>query len=135
MPTIRSHYRYEQFEEVLQQLAHKLAKKIVEDLPETAEIKIRGQKLDRVVTDDFSIRFFSKRAKVVKNLTSDDWFGFEVEKKLYTTSNHCSKISFWAPEDEEAAKKKQIEEFIEKIMSEAGVTPVARFSLEKYTAP
>lgn len=103
----------------------------MENLPQRAHINIDDHTVTRIETDDTSIRFYLKHVKVGKTLSSHDWMGFEIEKKLYTNSNHCSKISFWAPEGEEKKKKKQVEAFIDELMSD--VTPIARFSLEKYT--
>lgn len=114
--------------------------------PQNAKILIHDHRVTHVETSGMEIRFFSKRASVYKT-TSPHRNGlyFEVEKKLYLNSNHSSKISFptpdglWAPEGidytkkqvEEEKERKQIEDFINKLMS--GVTPVPRFSLEKYT--
>jgi len=108
----------------------------VENLPQEAYIRIDGHKIERIETRDLSIRFFSKRAAVSRTTSPHrNWLHFEVEKKLYLNSNHSTKISFSASEETEAKQRKQVEDFIDEIMSEAGMTPISRFSLEKYTAP
>lgn len=114
-------------------------------LPQEAHIKIDDHKVTLVETDDMSIRFYFKHLDVGKTLSPHNRLYFQVEKKLYLNSNHSTKISFWTPDGlwtpegldytkkaiEEEKKKKQVEDFINKLMS--GVTPVPRFSLEKYT--
>ncbi|GAH29746.1 unnamed protein product [marine sediment metagenome] len=105
----------------------------MENLPQEGHIRIDGHKIERIETSDLSIRFFSKRASVQKTTSPHrNWLSFEVEKKLYLNSNHSSKITFWASEKDEAKQKKQVEDFIDEIMAEAGMTPIARFSLEHY---
>ncbi|GAH46966.1 unnamed protein product, partial [marine sediment metagenome] len=48
LTTLRSHYQYEQFELVLQALAHKTAKEAVENLPQEGHIRIDGHKIERI---------------------------------------------------------------------------------------
>lgn len=115
-------------------------------LPQNAKILIGDHRITHVETSDIKIRFFSKHASVYKTTSPHrNVLYFEVEKKLYLNSNHSSKISFptpyglWTPEGidytktaaETEKKKKQVEDFINKLMS--GVTLVPRFSLKQYT--
>jgi len=81
------------------------------------------------------------------------WWGFDIEEKLFMTSDHCTKISFFSPEvgvkyddkwnksinqkKTEAEKKKRekkILDFIEKLMADANIKPVPRFSLKQMQA-
>lgn len=103
----------------------------MENLPQEGYIRFAHHKIQRVETDDLHIRFFSKRVSVT--FPRRNWFSFEVEKKLYLNSNHSSKISFGSSEADEG-ERKQVEDFIDEIMAEAGMTPIARFSLEHYTS-
>ena len=83
-----------------------------------------------------SIRFYAKHIGYWEEPTRNykNWWGFDVEEKLYLTSNHCSKISFVAGANdvETAAKKKKILEFIDKLMAEASIKPIPRFTLAKF---
>ena len=130
MPTVRSHFSFEQFEEVLQKLAHKKAIDAVTNLNQgNVRIVIHGNRFSRFdVVDKLEIRFYAKHASYFEyGRTYEDWWGFDVEEKLYLTSNHCTKISFYAPEGKEKERIKKITKFIDEIM--AGVKTVPRFSL------
>ena len=137
MPTIRSHFSFQQFEEALQKLAHKIAIEGVTDL-NRGDIRVvaYGNRFSRVDVGGLEIRFYAKHASyyVEPSRNYKEWWGFDVEEKLYLTSNHCSKISFVAGENDvkTAEKKKKISEFIARMMSEAGMKPVPRFSLAKH---
>ena len=135
MPTMRSQFSIEQFEEVLQKLAHEIAIDAVTNLQGEVRIVGHGARLSLVETDKRNIRFYAKRvAYSEKGKSYADWWGFDVEEKLYLTSNHCTKISFYTPEDEEKeSREKKITKFIEKIMAEASMKPIPRFSLSKST--
>ena len=132
MPTVRSHYSFEQFEEVLQKLAHKKAIDAITNLNQgNVRIVINGNRFSRVdVIDQVEIHFYAKHASYFEyGRTYEDWWGFDVEEKLYLTSNHCTKISFVAGTDNSktSAKEQRIRVFVDKIM--AGVKTVPRFSL------
>ena len=137
MTTLRSEYSFEQFEEVLQNLAHRIALDAVESLDKgDVRIVIHGPRFSRVETGKCSMNFYAKHASYYETptLKYKDWWGFDVEEKLYMTSNHRSKISFVEGTDtsETEMKKKRIVEFMDELMAEAGIKPVPRFSLTKY---
>jgi len=87
--------------------------------------------------------------------SNPDYISFDVEQKFYLTSNHCTKISFYSPEHyienrtyefgvdevdhektdaEKKRRQKKILAFIEKIMADANIKPVPRFSLKQMQA-
>lgn len=99
-------------------------------LPQKAKINIDNHKITLADTGDMFIRFFFKHVQVQKTLSSHNVLYMDIEKKLYTNSNHSTKISFWTPDGKEEKRKKQVEDFINKLMS--GITPVPRFSLGNY---
>lgn len=118
MPTIRSQFNIEQFETVLQKIAHKIALNAVKNLNQgDVRIIIRGPRFDTVATSKVNIRFYAKHISYHEEPTNKykDWWGFDVEEKLYLTSNHCTKISFavW-DEGKRQETEKRILEFIEK---------------------
>jgi hypothetical protein len=129
--TTRSLYNFEQFEAVLRAIAHKIAIEAVTN--PVGRIKITTDskgKLDTVETGDCMIRFYASHI----SYTEGSWskkitFSFDVERKLYSTSNHSTKISFFAEEGKEKQAAEKITQFIEKIMSDAGVQPIPRFTL------
>lgn len=130
IPTVRSHFSFEQFEEVLQKLAHKKAIDAITNLNQgNVRIVINGNRFSRFdVIDKLEIHFYVKHVSYFEyDRTYEDWWGFDVEEKLYLTSNHCTKISFYAPEGKEKERIKKITKFIDEIM--AGVKTVPRFSL------
>lgn len=153
IPTLRSPFSFEQFETVLQKLAHKTAIEAVTNPQGDIRIVIHDGRLSTVETNKHSIRFFASHISYDE---SDDnyrygWkWGFDVEDKLYLTSNDRTKISFYSPEEgvkydkewhksidqkkteaEKKRREKKILEFIEKLMSEASIKPVPRFALAK----
>jgi len=134
MPTIKSYFNFEQFEEVLQKLAHEIALEAVKNLNQgDVRIVIHGSRLDTVETDNAKIRFYGWHISYSEEPTRnyEDWWGFDVEEKFYLTSNHCTKISYYAPEGREKETAEKITGFIDKIMAEASIKPVPRFSLAK----
>jgi len=63
-------------------------------------------------------------------------WGFDVEEKLYTSSNHSTKISYYASEGKELETAEKVTNFIDKIMTEASMKPVPRFTLkDRMTKP
>lgn len=133
-------------------LAHKIAIEAVTKL-ESGEILVKSHspgRLSEVKDGIHQFRFYAQHLSYTYRpdgtYSHPGYIFFDVEEKLYLTSNHCTKISFFVPEawrenEEEAAAinnerrkntKKKILAFIEKIMAEANIKPVPRFSLTKY---
>lgn len=117
----------------MQKLAHEIAWNAVESMEKgNVRIVIRGSRFSHVETDENTIKFYAKHLSFMKgNWNRGPTWGFDIEKKLYLTSDHSTKISFWAPEEKLEETEKRILEFIAKIM--AGVKPVPRFSLEDFS--
>jgi hypothetical protein len=163
VPTTRSLFTFEQFSKVFQKLAHKLAIEAVTLKPGRITIKtFESRELSEVSTKDHTIRFYFSHFSFSYHPggrdVHPDAVSFDIEEKLYTTSPHCTKISFYSPEyrktegpkvkgrwgfekfpvdhektdAEKKRRKKRIEDFLEKLMKEAGIKPVARFSLKEY---
>jgi len=119
---MRSGFKIEQFERVLQKLAHEFPR------------------FHRVTTDDVTLVFSyhddgSPRrlsVQVHKRTGKKDkwgnpeieWWSFSVEPKLYMTSEDATKIAYGYKEEEE-----KITKFIEKIMASEKVIP--RFTLSQ----
>lgn len=134
MPTMRSLFSFEQFEEVLQKLAHKIAIDAVTKLQGDVRIVVHGARLSQVETDKYTINFYAKHAAYhEKSKTWADSWGFDVEEKVYLTSNHSTKISFYAPEDKSKEITEKITKFIDEIMAEASIKPLPRFTLSQST--
>lgn len=135
MPTIRSEFAFHQFEKALQNYAYKLACDAISD-PEVHGrilIKASGIRMEEVSTDEFHIRFYAKHAYFGRTVKRGDPWGFDVEDKEYTDSNHRSKIHFECyPAEKEAQIRQAITEFINNLLS--GVKPEPRFSLAKHVA-
>ena len=132
MTTFRSLFSFEQFEEVLQKLAHKTAIHAVTNKLNEVRITIHGNKFNTVDSGNVEYRFYATHASYnEKGSRYADWWGFDVEKKLYMTSSHKTKISFYAPEGEKEKRKAKIVNFIDKIMAEASMKPEPRFKLSQ----
>jgi len=157
MPTLRSRFSFKQFEEALQKLAHKAAIEAVTNLERGIIIKTFHDRvpsqLSEVSTSKETFRFYLRHASYnIKGDSMKDFDGFDVEEKLYLTSNHCTKISFYSPkyyienrtyelgvdevdhkkmDAEKKRRQKKIEAFIENFMS--GVKLVPRFSLKEHS--
>jgi len=151
--TIRSEFSFAQFRERLQNYAYKLACDAISDPEQHGRIRIimTGRRMNEIETKEFTIRFYAAHASFQKNkvahqdeytYTVADW-GFDVEDKEYTTSNHRSKISYfgsdvtkWNPKTEESdldqKRTKEVEQavfnFINMLMDGVKVEP--RFSLQ-----
>ena len=158
MPTTRSIYTFEQFSQVFQKMAHELAIEAVTSL-EFGELLVKGHskgRLNEVNTGLYHIKFYANHLGFnYGQYSHPDHMDFEIEEKFYSTSAHCTKISFYSPEirdentkDEwgytyltdhkktDAEKKRRqnkIDEFLEKLMKDADLKPEPRFSLEKYS--
>jgi len=95
-------------------------------------IQLYGNRFSVVETNSVTIRFYAKHISYHEQPTKSykDWWGFDVEEKLFMTSNHSTKISFVSGDNaaETERKGKKVEEFIDKIMS--GMQPVPRFTLQ-----
>lgn len=139
IPTIRSLFSFEQFEAVLQKLAHRIAIDAITSLQGEVRVAVRNGRISEVQTDRYTVLFYANHA------TYEEWrrkytdgLSFDVERKLYTTSSHCTKISYYVPSTDFSRKpqirdkqtiEKKIIEFIDKIMAEAGIKPIPRFKL------
>jgi len=149
VPTLRSPFSFDQFKAVLQKLAHDIAIEAVTNLQGDVRIIVYGGRLSTVETNKHSIRFFASHITYSEHSThySDGW-GFDVEDKLYLTSNDRTKVSFYSPEvgvkydkewnkstnqkktaAEKTRREKKILKFIEKLMTDANIEPIPRFSL------
>jgi len=110
--------------------------------------------MSEIETKDFSIKFYAKHASFARNTQKkSDWapdqyyytaiWGFDVEDKEYTTSNHRSKVSYYGsdmtktkpgtyetePNEKRLAEIKQaVFDFINKLMADVKIE--ARFSLQ-----
>jgi len=123
MPTMRSAFTIDQFEKVLQKLAH--------EIPKFKSVRTEDMTIDfRYDEEDkpyrISVRFHKRTVKKDEwgNVEYDYW-GFTVERKVYDTSPHSTKISFGYEDEEEKILK-----WLEKVMS--GEKPIPRFTLKGY---
>lgn len=140
----------EQFTQVFQKLAHKIALNAVtkldthmrivtshyDDRYHGSEVLEKGKvQFIEVSTDKVSIFFRGLGITYTESPGRDyrDHWDFTVEEKLYNTSNDWTKISYVPYEGKEKQFKEKITKFIETIMAENKITPVPRFSLRKYT--
>jgi hypothetical protein len=133
VPTLRSLFSFEQFEEVLQKLAHDIAIDAITNLQGDIRIVVYDGRLSTVETNKRLIRFFARHIAYTEH-DGHRWehsWGFDVEDKLYLTSNDCTKISYYAPEGKDKETAEKITRFIDKIMAEASIKPVPRFALAK----
>jgi len=104
----------------------------VTNLQGDVRIIVYDGRLSTVETSKHSIRFFANHIAYAEHPAPRRWeesWGFDVEDKLYLTSNDCSKISYYAPEGKEKKITEKITRFIDKIMAEASIKPVPRFTL------
>ncbi|MGD0495467.1 MAG: hypothetical protein ABSB28_05440 [Candidatus Bathyarchaeia archaeon] len=147
MPTIRSEYGFDQFTTLLQKFAYEVAMDAVTDLRhDHVRIDIGGHRFQYVDTGKYMLRFSPSRISFMKQDKTDHW-SFEIEEKLYMTSNHRTKISFIVAvesvydektqryiehdrREKEKAREKEIREFIEKMMTQNSMKPMPRFSLK-----
>lgn len=154
VPTIRSHYSFEQFEAVLQKLAHEMALDALKMLKGELRIIAHSSRLNEVQANNIEIRFYASHLSFSKHTRkTEDGIAFEIENKEYSTSNHRSKISYFVSEAYEKGlydpdpkiraateaaveqkskekakqKEKQITEFLDKLMQ--GIKHEPRFKL------
>lgn len=94
-------------------------------------------RLSMVETGKVTIRFFAKHIAYAEHSSrysyDENYWGFDVEEKHFLTSNHSTKISYYAPEGKEKETAEKITAFIDKIMAEAGMKPIPRFSLAQHS--
>lgn len=159
LPTARSFYTFQQFQQVMTALAHKIAIEAVTNL-KSGEILIKSYSPGRFseVNDGFySFRFYAHHLSFSYRPDGkwENSFSFDVEEKFYITSNHCTKISFFSADVhkdnergeygqllvdhkktkvEQEKRLRQIEDFIKKLMEDAGIEPVPRFNLSMVRA-
>lgn len=155
IPTLRSYYNFRQFEQVFQKLAHEIAMDAVKNMDKgRVRITLNGKRVSEVSINSGGrvINFYAKHLTYSHqpNGSHAKWWGFDVEEKLYTTSDHSTKISFFSPEvgvrydadyeksidtkkteAEKVRREKKILKFIEKLMADANIEPVPRFELAK----
>jgi len=152
MATIRSLYRFYQFEKVMQKFAHEVAIDAVTNLNQ-GRIRIQtrsNDEFERVETEQYTFTFYASHMgflKTTKTGKSTEYFGFDAEEKEYANSNHSTKVSYavhvegeyvegrgWVESDrkeKERVRGEEINLFIEKLMQENEITPVARFSFKQ----
>jgi hypothetical protein len=146
MATLRSEYGFDQFDTVLQKFAHEIAVEAVTSLStEHGRIDFRHHGLAYIETDKYIIRFSPSRISFSRQ-EQKDYFAFEIEEKLYATSNHRTKISYtvsvgghwekdkgYVEDDNRKTKEKkrgeEILSFINELMTENNMKPVPRYSL------
>jgi hypothetical protein len=133
---MRSLFNFGQFQAVLQKLAHEIAVEAITNLKGDIRIDAHGGMLSTVETNEHLIRFYTTHVSYGEH-DGHSWehnWGFDVEEKVYLTSNHSTKISFYAPEGKEYEVREKVTQFIDKIMAAASIKPVPRFALENKTA-
>ncbi|MBA7695866.1 hypothetical protein ES703_104506 [subsurface metagenome] len=160
MPTTRSLYNYKQFSKVFQELAHVLAIEAITDLkPVRITVKtFSSGELSEVEIADLHFRFYFRHLSFSYSPEGSykhpDYMHFDIEEKFYSTSAHCSKISFFSPEikenkpdvnswdqkvdhkktdAEKNRRQKKIDKFLEKLMQDADMKIEPRFNLQEYS--
>lgn len=153
MVTVRSLYSFEQFEKVLQKFAHEVAIDAVTNLNQgRMRITTRSSnEFEHVETEQYTFSFYAIHVgylKMTKTKKDTEYFGFDVEEKEYSNSNHRTKISYeihteghyseesgWVEDPDKKKKQRirgeEINAFIEKLMRENEIVPVARFNLNQ----
>lgn len=159
--TTRSHFSFAQFCHVFQQMAHKVAMEAVEkrDQGRTRIIIDSSGEFADVETEQWHFKFYAKHLSVMKgSWNRGPAFSVDIEDKNYTTSNHSTRLAFyvqdvqaggWEKDDygilhavidkektKQAAneKERKVMAFIDKVMADAGIKPVPRFSLAAHAA-
>jgi hypothetical protein len=110
-------------------------------------IDISGNRFKTVDTDKYAISFYTNHIGFSRH-DHEEYWGFDVEEKEYTTSNHRTKISFFVQvegkfdqdtgeyieirhAEKERKRAEEILVFIQGLMTEAGIKPVPRFALQR----
>jgi hypothetical protein len=153
MVTVRSLYSFDQFEKVLQKFAHEVAIDAVTNLNQgRTRIQTRSNDgFERVETELYTFSFSASHigyTKMTKTKTGTEYFDFDIEDKEYINSNHRTKISYvvhvegqyvegrgWVEsanrKEKERVRGEEINAFIEKLMQENEIKPIARFSYKQ----
>lgn len=139
IPTIRSLrslFSFDQFRDALQKFAYKIAVDALTNLQGDIRIVVYGGRISLVETNRHTIVFYATHISYGEHDARrwENSWSFDVEEKLYLTSNHRTKISYYALEGEEKEVVEKITQFIDKIMADAAVKPVPRFTLTKITS-
>ena len=164
MVTVRSLYSFDQFEKVMQKFAHEVAIDAVTNLNQgRMRIQTRSNdEFERVETEQYLFSFYASHMgflKTTKTKTTTntkitlgtEYFGFDIEEKEYQNSNHRTKISYDVHvegqyvegrgyvesanrKEKERVRGEEITAFIEKLMQENGLTPIARFNFRQMRA-
>lgn len=150
MPVIRSLFKFEQFQEVLQRFAYQQAMDALANLSKAPKpekiihksaygdwitwdnsndvvIKSKGPDLTEVSANRYLFRFYRRHIIVSYTPKEGQGWRFEVREKLYTDSNHNSSLSYASDGTADEKKKTVINGFIEELMKD--VQPIARYSL------
>jgi len=122
MPTLRSEFTIDQFEQVLQKFAHEQLRFL---RVRTEEVEISFYYNEEGVPRRIRVGQFKRTGKGEYDY---DYYGFTVEPKAYDTSSHSTKVTFDNETDRE-----RIQNFIDKIMQGQKATP--RFQLDQYSKP
>ena len=144
--TLRSHYSFEQFEKVLQNIAYKAAIIQVTNL-QGGRIDLGDGRIREISAPDLHITFGSV-IRYSAHYGKSERLAFDIEEKMYTNSNHKTKISFnvyiggrWDKEtksyvetenkaEKERKMAEKIQAFIDKLMAEHGQKVTPRFDLK-----
>lgn len=133
---MRSVFNIDQFKLVLQQLAHKIAVDAVAYRRSgRVRITLDGSDFSEVSTDKYCFRFYARHVSYSHQPAKHDWeniLSFDAEEKHYQSSNHSTKISFFADDEKAEKQQKLVEQFIAKLMKDADLKPVPRFSLAEH---
>ena len=154
MVTVRSLYSFDQFEKVMQKFAHEVAIDAVTNLDQgRTRIQTRSNdEFERVETEQYTFTFYASHMGFLKTTKTGshayEYFGFDAEEKEYTNSNHSTKVSYTVHvegeyiegrgyvesanrKEKERVRGEEINLFIEKLMQENKITPVARFNFKQ----
>lgn len=147
MVTIRSEYSFDQFETVLQKLAHEIAVEAITNLNQ-GRIRIQtssSNRFERLETDKYTFSFYSVHIGFSRQDDRRDHWGFDIENKEYITSNHRTKLSFFVQVDgeykdgkyvekgrpeKEHKRAEEIRKFVQDLMDKNGIKIEPRFQLK-----
>ena len=137
----------------MQKFAHEVAIDAVTNLNQgRTRIQTRSNnEFEHVETEQYMFSFYGSHSgflKMTKTKKGTEYFGFDVEEKEYQNSNHRTKISYVVQvegqyiegrgyvedpsrKEKERVRGEEINAFIEKLMRENEITPVARFNLKQ----
>jgi len=139
-------------------MAYEIAVLAVIDLEDGLLIKgYRKGELSEVLAGPYHIKLYGKHLSFSQGKYDDSgYLSFEIEEKLYGSSAHCSKISFYSPEykdetteveskygfmtnpvdhertdAEKQRRQNKIDAFLEQLMKDADMKIEPRFSLSE----